>query len=223
MAINFNKIRELNRKNLGRKSGDSGEESSEASLDPFLTYISFNSGSSGQREKWQFKDGKIQLDDEDLNQEINKYSHQISFLSHVSHSLNQYRDFVWGRGVRNNEQFNGAIQGMQEKVLGRMGNMYDGLTCGVHFELESERLWINNIDVRSVINLYRLRPTVKARMFLKGLYDKLALILGRRHDSKRYHGVHAHAEKVFSEIAHALAHTAPADNAGLLDTAGTGT
>ncbi len=197
--FNINRLQKAFRKKEIKRDAEQSALAPDQSLDSRLSYNS----EEGESEKWTFENNRILVDDEDVGDIVNRHAHDIGVLSSVSYGLEKYRQFVWAIN-KGNDQFNGAVQGLQEKVLGRMGNIYDDITGGVRFELNRDRLWINNVDVRSVINLYRLRPTHKARAYLKGLRDKLGLVLSRQKSSNRIDGVHSKASQVMAEISAAL-------------------
>jgi len=102
------------------------------------------------------------------------------------------------------------VNALQDKIHGRLGDIYDTLTGGVNFELQEGEFWINGVNVRKVINLFYQRPSENARRYLMTLRDKLGLILSRRRSSKRYDGVHKRVDLLFRDVNLALEYI-PAD------------
>lgn len=151
-------------------------------------------------QNWAYREGTILLNDMDVKEVVHECSNSVSTLSGVSHSLYDYQQFVWNKGGKGYASFNGVISSVQHTIQGRLLNLFDGLTGGIHFEWLGEDFWINNVNIRSVVKLYMLRPTEAARTYLEGLRDKVNLILSRRHDSTRYDAVYEEAQELYDEI-----------------------
>lgn len=162
-------------------------------------------------EKWTFDEERwIRLNDVSVEEMLADGGDDIQLLCGLSHGLGGYQQHVWTKGGKSLEKFNGVVNALQNKIFGKLGKIYDAITGGVRFESNGEDFWINNINVRSVLNLYRLRPTQKARQYLWGLRDKLGLILSRRQSSTMYDGISKQARELFDEISLALEYI-PAD------------
>lgn len=178
---------------------------SDLPLDKRLTYDPYPD------EHWTFEDdGRVHLNGVDIGQMVDEERNDIQFLCGVSRGLQHYQLHVWSRGGKGKADFNAQANALQDKVHGRLGDIYDSLTGGLHFELLSGEFWVNNINVRKVINLFYQRPTEKTRQYLVGLRDKLGLILSRRRSSKRYDGVHREVDILFKDVSLALEYI-PAD------------
>lgn len=178
-----------------------GEESARATDLPLDHQLSF---SPERDERWTFRDNRVFINDVDVQGVLRDGANDPGVLSGLSCGLQEYQQHVWSRGGRDHAKFNGVIASLQDTILGRMGSLYDGLTVGIRFECAGEEFWINNVNVRSVLALYRLRPTDKARRYLLALQHKLGLILSRQHSSTRYDGIHDRARDLFLEISAAL-------------------
>lgn len=194
-------INKINRLREERIKERSGEEVGGASDLPLDHRLSFN---PTKDERWSFEGDHVLFNGDDVNELINEFSNDIHCLNNLSASLDQYRQYVWMRGGKSMGKYNGTVNALLEKILGRLGNIYDGLVGGVKFEFSKGDFWVNNINVRAVLSLYRLRPTRKARCYLVGLRNKLALILCSQNGSPHYHGISAEAERLFNEISCAL-------------------
>jgi hypothetical protein len=194
MTDYINRLRRTDRS--GRVSGDGRtEHCTDLPLDHRLTF------SAGPGEKWTFdEERKIRLNDEDVGELIHEGANDIGLLCGLSQGLYDYQQHVWSKGGKEREKFNAQVFSLQATIHHRLGSIYDGLTGGVHFECKGSDFWINNVNICSVLNLYRLRPTDKARQYLCGLRDKLGLILSRRHSSTRYDGVMPKARELLDEI-----------------------
>ncbi len=134
----------------------------------------------------------------------------MRLLSGLSQGLHDYQQHVWARGGKGFSQFNATVTSLQDRILGRLGGMYDSLSDGITVEFSGEDFWLNNVNVRSVLKLYWLRPTEKARRYLMGLRDKLTLILERRRTTSRHDGVRLSAKRILDELTLAVEHL-PAD------------
>lgn len=198
MGDYINRLRRLNPR--GKVSGsDCATGASDLPLDHRLSF------SPEKDERWSFKDeSRILLNDADVGEMIGENANDVGLLCGFSQGLYQYQQHVWSKGGKSLAKFNGVILSLQDTILGRLGCIYDGLTGGIRFECDGRDFWINNVNVRSVLSLYRLRPTDKARRYLIGLRDKLGLILSRQQSSTRYDGVHSQAREVFDEISMVL-------------------
>ncbi len=157
-------------------------------------------------EKWTFEEGRgILLNGEDVKGILSENGNNVRALCGVSQGLYDYQQFVWGKnGGKDRAAFNGTVASLQDSIQGRLGSIYDGLTAGVHFECLGEDFWVNNVNIRSVLKLYVMKPTEAARCYIEGLRDKLSLILSRQQSSTRYDAVHEKAVQLFNEISMVL-------------------
>jgi hypothetical protein len=200
-------IKRIQRWKTGRTGSKETEKTQSKDL-PLDHQLSFNPGPD---EQWSFKGGHVFINDIDVEELINKNGNDISLLSGLSFSLDMYREHVWGLGGKLHAKFNGAIAALQGKVIGRLGSIYEGLTGGLRYEYADGDFWINNINVQAVVALYRLRPTVKARTYLKGIRDKLFLIIARKQSSPRSEGIYEVISKLIEDIDGALELHTPSD------------
>lgn len=196
MGSEINKIRDLKRVRV--RGYDDSLGADDLPLDHRLTF------SPSKDETWQFDGGHIYLNGSEINELTKTTGNDVGSLCGLSTALDQYRQHVWNKAGRSNGKFNGAINAMLEKILCRLGSIYDGLFKGLRFEYSNGDFWINNINIHSVLKLYRLRPTNSARCYLVGLRNKLGLILSSQNGSPHYDGVMREAEQLFGEISCAL-------------------
>lgn len=202
MTNYINRLRRLK----GRRyvDEDAWVTSADLPLDRTLTF------SPAKDEKWSFKDeSRIMFNDVEVVPLINECRDQVGVLCGLLKGLYDYQQFVWKKGGKEFEKFNALVFSIQSKISGRLHTIYDGLTGGVKFECDGDDFWINNVNVRSVLNLYWLRPTEKARHYLAGLRNKLGLILASQSSSTRYDGVTNKAERLYAELGSALEYTPP--------------
>ena len=205
MGLDVNRLKELGRR-LGVSGGGgvSRTDDTDLPLDHQLTFT------PNHDERWTYRGGRVFLNDTDVRELVCEEANNVGVLCGVSQGLCEYQNHVWEKGGKALADFNGAVCCIQDRISGRLGSIYDGLTGGVRFECDGDDFWINNVNVRSVLNLYRIKPTDKARRYLFGLQEKLGLILSRRQSSTRYDGVRDRARKLYSEIESALGQV-PAD------------
>ena len=205
MSSEINRIRDWQSKvRFGSKKPTEG--ATDLPLDHRLTFC------PEKDEKWTFESEHIYFNDYDVNELINGNSNDIRCLCGLSSAIDQYRQFVWKKGGKSAGKFNGIVNALLEKILGRLSSIYDGLFRGLRFEYTSGDFWINGVNIRTVLRLYMIKPTEKARRYLLGLKNKLGLILSPRNGSARYDGIKPAAEELFNEISLILDQV-PADDA----------
>jgi hypothetical protein len=199
MSGEINKLRELGRRwGIMGGSKSSRATGSDLPLDHQLTFRPHHD------EKWSYEENRIFLDDVDVREIVGEGANDVAVLCGVSQGLCEYQQHVWGKGGKAFAKFNGTVSSLQDTIAGRLGSIYEDMTGGVRFECHGDDFWVNNVNVRSVLSLYRLKPTEKARCYLLGLKDKLGLILSRQQSSTRYDGVRDRARQLFLEIDAAL-------------------
>lgn len=203
MSGYVNKLRKLYPRADVSKSGQT-EQKTDLPLDHRLAFVpAFD-------EKWTFdEERKICLNGIDVKEVMAEGGNNIGVLCGLFQGLSDYQGHVWKKGGRCFEKFNGVVDSLKSAVQHKLGNIYDNLTGGICFEFSEDEFWINNINVRSVLSLYRIKPTEKARRYLSGLHDKLGLILSHRQSSSRYDGVSDRAQGLYDEISLALEYLPP--------------
>jgi len=200
-------LKRLSRVRVSRKSSDRAEHSHETDL-PLDHQLTFN---PDPNQEWRYRSNHVYINGEDVNELINDNPRDISFLSSLTIGLDEYKNFVWGRGGKKNAKFNASVAGLQSKIAGRLGLIYDEVCGGVRCEFDDEALWVNNVNVRAVVALYKMRPTTKAREYLKGLRLKLFLIIERPHSNPRNNGMQNVVRNYIDEIDGALDFYTPTD------------
>lgn len=200
----IDKLRNVpSRSKVGRRGRST--RSSEPVLDERLSFKPFPD------ESWTFEDeSHVLLNDADVGELVSEEKDDVKVLSGLSQGLSEYQNFIWSKGGKGFGRFNAAVTSLQDRILGRLGGLYDGLTGGVNIEYSGEDFWINNVNVRSVLKLYWQRPNEKARRYLMGLRDKLDLILSRQQSSTRNDAITLQSKRLFEEITRALEYM-PAD------------
>lgn len=214
MGSDINRIRnQPNKVRYGE--GERTEGASDLPPDHRLTFC------PARDEKWTFEGDHVCFNGFDANELINESGSDVQYLCGLSAALDQYRQHIWGNGGKSAAKFNGTVNALLEKILGRLGSIYDGIFSGVRFEYSGSGFWVNDVNISAVLKLYKLRPTCKARCYLVGLRNKLGLIISAQNGSARYDGILGKAEKLFNEISRTLDNIAPDDANLCLPPAGT--
>lgn len=152
-------------------------------------------------EQWKFKDDRwVFLNDVNVEEMVEECGRDIRTLCGLMQGINEYQRHVWTKGGKRAAKFNGIVYALQDKIFRKLNGIYDTITGGLSIECDGSNFWLNNINVRSVINLYRLRPTEKARRYLLNLRDKLSLIMSRRQTSTTHDGIAEQARRLHAEI-----------------------
>lgn len=193
-------LKRLSRLRVSRTSSGKTERSNETDL-PLDHQLTFN---PDPNQEWRYRSNHVFINDEDVNELINDNPRDISFLSSLTISLDEYKNFVRIRGGKRNAKFTASVEGLQCKIAGRLGSIYDEMCGGVRCEFDDEALWINNVNVKAVVALYKMRPTTQAREYLKGLRMKLFLIIARTHSNPRSNGMENIVHHYIGEIDGAL-------------------
>ena len=196
----IDKIRD--RLRIGRLRGSGGQSVDDASKElPLDHQLTFNRDST---EQWKYKDGRLIVNDVDVEDVLQYESKDVRLWCAVSGALMDYKDEVMKRGMINTNGFFERIDSVQDKVLFNMKRLYDEKTEGVYLSFGDGAVLFNNFNVRAFLALYHMRPTEKARRFLIGLKSKLALILVNRNGTPQYERVHRVVQRLYDEVVCAL-------------------
>lgn len=98
---------------------------------------------------------------------------------HLLESLQEYKDYAYGINARQFPKLSVKIDDLQNRMLGQLQQIYSEQIDGITLRFGDGGLLVNNVNVRALMAMYSLRPTEKARVFLEGIRQKLALILVR--------------------------------------------
>lgn len=198
----INKIRDrLSIRSVGKGSSTSvSDTSKDIPLDHQLTFR------RDADEEWKYKDGRIFVNDVDVEEIIDYEQRDVRLWCGISEALMEYRDDVRNRNGknRNRSRFFARVDAVQDKVLYNMKRLYDEKTDGFFLSLGDGELLFNNFNVRAFLAMYHLKPTTKARKFLLGLKSNLALILVNRNGTPQYERVHGVIQRLYEEVISAL-------------------
>ncbi len=170
------------------------------------------------QETWEFKTGdlnfnfragKIYLNKQDLAQAIAENLTQLSttYWNQIAQRLELYRRWALSR-TRDPEQlalFAALIQGLLGALARRLKRKLDETVDGMSFRVEAGALYINGINVHAFIEMARKNPNPKTKIFLKGLKNRLGIILANRFGNMNYEKIRAIVEELWIEIDQELA------------------
>lgn len=164
--------------------------------------------------RWSFQGGKVLLDGYDVNQLISSSNTDIGTWMGIAGGLDEYRKKVIAAARERDQftQFQAVIEALLGKIFGRLKKVYDQKTSGLSWSMEDGQLVLNGINVRSFLALYRVKKTEKAKKFLKGLKEKLVLLL-ENPDHEKIRGL---VQDLYHEISGELASETPARSVGSL-------
>jgi len=154
--------------------------------------------------RWTFSSasGRVLVDGLDVDRLINDNPENVGFFMGIAESLNDYRKKIVA-ARRNREEFarfEGAVEGLLSKLLGKLKKFYDQKISGMSWTLQNGQLVLNGINIGSFLALYRLRKTDKAKKFLKGLKAKLAALLENRCESPDYERIREAIQQLYDEV-----------------------
>jgi len=164
----------------------------------------------GPDEHWNFKDGRIYVNDEDVEHLVDKNPNDTKLLSAITDAVSEYRDVIYKKSAYQYGNVNKSAERILDKVLCNMKRIYDEKTGGVSLRWGDGAYLINSLNVRAFLAFYYVRPTEKARRFLVGLRSRLALILCNKGCSPHYERMARVARALYNEVEDAI-HTTPID------------
>lgn len=158
---------------------------------------------------FNFMDGKILMNQQDLSKLISENLKNLgtAYWTQVARRIEEYRQWVL-RHISDPEQlaaFAAMVYALLNKIEGRVKKKYDETIDGVAFYLESGQLLLNGINVSAFVQMAGKHPTKKAKVFLKGLKNRLSLMLSNRFGNPNYERIRSVVEELSSEIDKELA------------------
>lgn len=153
---------------------------------------------------FNFMDGKILMNQQDLSKLISENLRNLAtaYWTQVARRLEEYRQWVL-RHISDPEQlamFAAMMYSLLNKIEGRVKKKYDETIDGVAFYLEDGQLLLNGINVSAFVQMAGKHPTKKAKVFLKGLKNRLALMLSNRFGNPNYERIRSVIEELSAEI-----------------------
>lgn len=170
---------------------------------------------------WKFVKGQIILNGQNVARMIEQGAKQPTmFWSKLANDLEQFRKFYIRKKVKKRRRKVGD-QIIEEEVdpTGELGHLsalvdayiakimrilkkrYDEKEDGLSYMLdENGQLTINGMNVTSFIHMARSYPSQKARVFLKGLKNRLSIILSNKGSNPNYEKIRETTLTLFEEI-----------------------
>lgn len=197
----INRIRErLKVGSVGRGSSRDVDATSSRDL-PLDHQLTFKRDAD---EEWKFKDGRILINEMDVEDLIDYESRDVRFWCGLTEALMEYKEMVVNRGGSGKSRFLARVESIQDKVLCNMKKLYEEKREGMYLSFGDGEFLLNNFNVRAFLAMYHVQPTEKARKFLIGLKSKLALILVNRNGTPQYERVHRVVQRLYEEVVSAL-------------------
>lgn len=181
-----------------------------------LTSITLSTG------QWQYLQGHLILNGKNigalLEQSTNLAAPFLNALAHdlqnfLNHTLRQTikkrKSSLSGLLVQDEElastdelgRLAGLVEAYIAKIMRLLKRKYDETTDGLSFLLDEEgQLIVNGMNVSAFVQMSRQYPSSKARLFLKGLKNRLGLILSNKSGNSNYEKIREVTERLFCEI-----------------------
>lgn len=153
---------------------------------------------------FNFAQGRLLMNHQDLAQLVSEnLSHlAASYWTTLARRLEEYRQWALGRATDPEQMalFAGMIATLLYKIEGRLKKKFDETTDGVAFHLEEGQLLLNGVNVHAFIQMAKRNPTQKAKVFLKGLKNRLGILLSNRFGNRNYEKIREVVERLCYEI-----------------------
>ncbi|GEM_PF-2811867 len=128
-------------------------------------------------EVWTLAHGVVCVNGRDVESEVSSDRRDVAQWCQLSETLQEYLDWAFAEESPVFQELASAIHGVQNRLLKKIRRVYDERTSGVTLTWGDGSVLLNNVNVRAILAMYHVRPTDKARRFILGLQQKLALIL----------------------------------------------
>ncbi len=155
-------------------------------------------------EEYTLDDGQICLNGIQVSSLIDTHETDIPLWTGLVAGVQEYRNAVWLRYGTNKPHFNAQAQGLLEKLLNKLTHVYEEMTGGIKVQLQGDKLWINDIDPKVVLNLFLSNPNEERRRYLTSIQTKLGLILAGKTLKSPPDGVLQVAKRMYHQIETAL-------------------
>lgn len=165
---------------------------------------------------WEFTKGTLMLDGKNITALIeNEGQYSAAFWSAVSHDLDEFRNKYIRQKIKQNVKKKGdevdpdgdlghlsaLVDAYIGKIIRLLKRKYDETKDGMAFHLDEEgQLTINGMNITAFIEMARYYPTDKARVFLKGLKNRLGIILSNKAASPSYDKIYDVVMELFASI-----------------------
>lgn len=171
--------------------------------------------------EWNFTNGKIYLNGQDVSQLIEQgLKNSGIILSKLANDLDAFRQYYFRRNSQRKKkkvgdeiieeemdptgelgQLSALVDALIGKIMRTIKKKYDQTKDGLAFELDKDgQLNLNGMNVTSFIAMARQYPGKKAKIFLKGLKNRLAVILSNKSRNPNYERIRGVVMRIYREI-----------------------
>ena len=155
-------------------------------------------------QEFDFLQGKLQYNGQDLARHLSENLTHLGthYWASLSKRLGLYRDWATLH-VEDPEalgKFIALIHAFLTKIYGRIKKKFDETIDGVSFHLEDGQLLINGINVHACVKMFQKRRSKKAKIFLKGLRGRLAVLQSNRSGNPSYEKIRDTVENLAAII-----------------------
>ena len=171
---------------------------------------------------WRYSNGHILVNGEDVAKVVNQLADKSpAELSHFARELAAYQNYTfytkWAKrrrrlGKKHRDPDNidptgelshimALVDAYVAKISRILKRRYDEKTDGITFKLDEEgQLILNGMNVTSFIEMTRQYPSKKAQVFLRGLKNRLALMVANKSRSPAYEKIRETTVSLFHQI-----------------------
>jgi hypothetical protein len=137
--------------------------------------LSFKQGSN----EWGYDDdsGQIYLNGDDVEDRIDFKLRRVSDWSAVSSGLTDYKEFVHKNSPDIYLSFVRRADALQDRILYQMKRVYDEKMGGIYLKWVDGVPFLSKMNIRAIMVMFQLRPTLKAKRYLEGVRGRLYLFL----------------------------------------------
>lgn len=154
-------------------------------------------------ERWSF-DGRVLLNGYDVKTLIEGEQKETTFFRWLMCELDLYRKNMWERRVGDYGVFNSVVNDLMERLMYRIRNAYSEKMNGLNYQLKERAIYINGINVKAFVALFRVRPTEKARVYLKGIAQRLFLIMNKKDATTKDSHLYRAVKELYEEVGSAI-------------------
>ncbi len=154
--------------------------------------------------EFDYSGGRLLMNRQEISRLIsdNLTHFPASYWSNVAYHLENYRKFVMKR-IQEPDQlaiFSALVQTLLHKLSGRLKRKLDETVDALTFSVEDGQLLLNGINVNAFLEMAKQNPTQKAKIFLKGLKNRLGIMLTNRLGNPNYEKIRSIAHDLFDQI-----------------------
>ncbi|MFO1464742.1 MAG: hypothetical protein U1F66_13325 [bacterium] len=157
-----------------------------------------------QGQKFDYQGGRILLNGQNLAELISENLTHLSaqYWTTLSRRLARYRD--WATLHIDDPdalaKFSALVHAFLTKVFGRIKKKFDETIDGVSYHLEDGQLLLNGVNVNAFLEMARKHRSEKGRIYLKGMRNRLAVLLSNRGGNPNYEKIRETVERLANAI-----------------------